>query len=131
MSQVGLTFLGLLAYVCGIVMITVITPRILKHQYDELRFMGYAAADIIGGLFVFAPVAVTFGLFNGAFAVRVLDFLLLVGIIILGASMARRSLRPRFPQGTFLVSRMLSGGYAVLLLALACFALILLFIPAS
>src|SRR6266576_5875456 len=44
--------------------------------------MAIAAADDFGGMFVFGAVAITFALFSGTFAIRLFDFFLLLGIVI-------------------------------------------------
>src|SRR5438874_2270444 len=72
-----------------------VTPRLFLHRYDEGYFMAIAAADIVGGMFVFGAVAVTFALFSGTFAVRLLDFFLLLGILIVALRMSYRSFYAR------------------------------------
>ncbi len=91
--------------------------------------MGLAAADIVGGMLAFAPLAITFALFNGSVGVKVLDFLLLVGIFFVGLRMSLRSFRPRSSEGTFQVSRILVGSYCLLLLAASAYCIVLLFLP--
>jgi hypothetical protein len=123
------TLIGLVAYVCGLWIVMAVTPRLLKLRFDEGLFMGFAAADVLGGMLAFAPLAITFALFNGSFGVKILDFLLLVGIFFVGLRMTFRSFRPRSPGGTFQVSRMLAGSYCLLLLAASAYCIILLFLP--
>ncbi len=91
--------------------------------------MAIAAAEVIGGILAFAPIGINFALFNGAFAIKVLDFLLLVGIFIVGLRMSISSFRPRYKAGTFQVSRILAGSYCILLLAAAVYYIVLLFVP--
>ena len=129
MQPVVWTLIGLIAYVCGLVIIVTMTPRLWKFRYDELMFMGYAVAVVSGGILVFVPLGITFALFNGSFGVKVFDFLLLVGIFIVGLRMSLRSFRPRYVSGTFQVSRILAGGFCLLLLVASVYCIILLFLP--
>ena len=123
------TLIGLVAYVCGLVIVITMTPRLVRLRFDEGLFMGIAAADVLGGMLAFAPLAITFALFNGSFGVKVLDFLLLVGIFVVGLRMSLRSFRPRNAGGTFRVSRILAGSFCLLLLAASVYCIILLFLP--
>ena len=125
------TLIGLVAYVCGLWIVMTITPRLLKLRFDEGLFMGYAAADILGGMLAFAPLAITFALFNGSLGVKILDFFLLVGILLVGLRMSLRSFRPRTHAGTFQVSRILVGSYCLLLLAASAYCIVLLFLSAQ
>src|SRR5258708_32053485 len=93
--------------------------------------MGIAAADVFGGILAFAPVGITFALFNGTFGIKILDFLLLVGILIVGLRMSLRSFRPRYPTGSFQVSRILAGRYYLLFLVAALYSLLMCFFPSS
>ena len=122
------TLIGLIAYVCGVVMLVTMTQRLWKFRYDEWMFMGYAAAVVSGGILVFVPLGITFALFNGSFGVKVFDFLLLVGIFVVGLRMSLYSFRPRYAGGTFQVSRILAGSYCLLLLAASMYCIILLFL---
>ncbi|HLI07236.1 MAG TPA: hypothetical protein VKV40_11770 [Ktedonobacteraceae bacterium] len=88
--------------------------------------MGIAAADVIGGILAYGAMVVTFYLFNGAFAVRVLDFLLLVGLFIVSLSMTRRSMRPNAAGYRF--SRIAVSLYCGLLTFVAIFSIVSLFI---
>ena len=129
MQPVVWTLIGLVAYVCGLVMVVTMTPRLWKFNYDEWMFMGYAVAIVSGGILAFMPLAITFALFNGSLGVKIFDFLLLVGIIVIGLRMSLRSFRPRFAGGTFQVSRILAGSFCLLLLAASVYCIILLFLP--
>lgn len=122
------TLIGLVAYVCGLWIIMTMTPRLMKLRFDEGLFMGIAAADVFGGMLAFAPLAITFALFNGTFGVKILDFLLLAGIFYVGLRMTWRSFRPRSSGGTFRVSRILVGSYSLLLLAASIYCIVLLFL---
>jgi hypothetical protein len=128
MQQVLLTLIGLVAYICGLVIIVAVTPRLWRLRFDEGLFMGFAAADVLGGILAFAPIGITFALFNGAFGIKLLDFLLLVGIFIVGSRTSLRSFRPRYKGGTFQLSRILVGSYSLLLVAAAIYSIVLLFV---
>jgi hypothetical protein len=128
MQPVLWTVIGLIAYVGGLAIVVNATPRLLKLSFDEGLFMGIAAADVLGGILAFAPIGMTFALFNGAFGIKVLDFLLLAGILFVSLRMTLRSFRPRYMGGTYRVSRILAGSYCALLFAAAIYALILLFV---
>ena len=129
MQSVVWTLIGLIAYVCGLVIIVTMTSRLWKFRYDEWMFMGYAVAVVSGGILVFVPLGITFALFNGSFGVKVFDFLLLVGILVAGLRMSLRSFRHRYASGTFQVSRILAGSFCLLLLAASVYCIILLFLP--
>jgi hypothetical protein len=129
MQPVIWTLIGLVAYVSGLVIVVTMTPRLWKFKFDEWMFMGYAVAVVSGGILVFVPLAITFALFNGSFGVKIFDFLLLVGIFVVGLRMSLRSFRPRFAGGTFQVSRILAGSFCLLLLAASLYCIILLFLP--
>ncbi len=128
MQRVLLTLIVLVAYICGLVIIVAVTPRLWRLRFDEGLFMGIAAADVLGGILAFAPIGITFALFNGAFGIKVLDFLLLVGIFIVGLRTSLRSFRPRYKGGTFQLSRILVGSYSLLLVAAAVYSIVLLFV---
>jgi hypothetical protein len=129
MQSIVWTLIGLIAYVCGLVIIVTMTPRLWKFRYDDWMFMGYAVAVVSGGILVFVPLGITFALFNGSFGVKVFDFLLLVGILIIGLRMSLRSFRHRYASGTFQVSRFLAGSFCLLLLAASVYCIILLILP--
>ncbi len=128
MQHVLWTLIGLVAYICGLAIIVAVTPRLWRLRFDEGLFMGLAAADVFGGILAFAPIGITFALFNGTFAIKVLDFLLLVGIFIIGLWMSLRSFRPPYKGGAFQLSRILVGSYSLLLVAAAGYCIVLLFV---
>ncbi len=125
--------IGLIAYVCGLVIIVKATPYVTTHTYDEGAFMGVAILEVLGGIFIFAGVAAPLALLTGSSVAvwggRILAFCLLVGILIVGTRTALHSFRRR--PGTYGLSRALAGTYSLLLLAAAVFCLILLFQPTS
>jgi len=122
------TLASLIAYTGGLFIVIKVTPLLLSRRYDEGLFMGIAAADIVGGILAFGAVMVTFALLNGSFGAKVLDFLLLVGILIIAVYMTLGVLRPRRVE-TFLVSRILAVGFCLLLTVAALYAIVLLFWP--
>jgi hypothetical protein len=128
MQQVLWILIGLLAYICGLAIIIAVTPRLWRLRFDEGLFMGIAAADVFGGILAFASIGITFALFNGTFGIKVLDFLLLVGIFIVGLRMSLRSFRPRYRGGAFQLSRILVGCYSLLLVGAALYCIVLLFV---
>ena len=127
MTNVLLIVGSLLAYIAGIVIILRTTPQLLTRSYDEGWFMGLAALDIVGALLVFGALALSYTLFSGAFGIKVLDFLLLVGILFVSLRMMFSSFRPRYAVGTFRVSRIAAGFYCLLLALASCSFLIQLF----
>jgi hypothetical protein len=129
MQPVIWMLIGLVAYVCGLILVIAMTPRLLYLRYDEGLFMVIAVAVVLGGILAFAPLAITFALFNGSFGVKILDFLLLAGIFVVGLRMSLRSFRPRYGSGTFQLSRILAGSYCLLLLAASMYCIIVLFLP--
>lgn len=131
MQYVLWMFACLIGYGAGLFILWKVTPLIIVRAYDEGLFMAIMALDIFGGIFVFGAVAITFALFSGNIPIRTLDFLLLVGIVIMGASMSFRSFRPYRVNGTHFVSRMVAGAYCLALALAATFYLVLLFSPVN
>ena len=128
MTNVLLIVGSLLAYIAGIVIILRIIPQLLTRSYDEGWFMGLAALAIVGALLVFGAFALTYTLFSGSFGARVLDFLLLAGMLFVSLRMMFFSFRPRYAVGTFRVSRIAAGFYCLLLALASCSFLIQLVI---
>ena len=127
MQQFLLTLACLIAYAGGLVVLIKVTPRLLSLSFDEGMFMGIAAADVFGAILIFGAVGVTFALFNGNIPIRVLDFLLLVGILIVGIRMSLRSFRSRNIKETFPVSRVVAGSYCLVLCVAALYLMVWLF----
>ncbi|HLZ63674.1 MAG TPA: hypothetical protein VKR06_42630 [Ktedonosporobacter sp.] len=127
MTNVLLTLASILAYIAGIVLVMRITPKLLEHRYDEGWFLGLAALDIVGALLVFGAFAFSYTIFSGNFGIRVLDFLLLVGMLVASMRMAFFSLRPSWPSETFRVSRIAAVVYCLLLALASCYFLLQLF----
>jgi hypothetical protein len=72
---------------------------------------------------------VTLFLFNGAIGIKILDFILLVGILLLGLRMALFSLRPRLLTNTVRISRIIACIYCLCLALAALYYIIQMFIP--
>ena len=125
------TLFCLFAYVGGLIILVVVTPHLLSRSYDEGLFMAIAAAVVFGGMLAFGGVVITFGIFSGNFGSRVLDFLLLIGILIVGGRMSLYSFRPRYVSGTYFASRIAAGSYGLFLTLAALFYIVMLFIPSS
>src|SRR2546421_13087733 len=131
MSNVFWMLACLCAYIGGLVILVKVTPRLFLHRYDEGYFMAIAAADIVGGMFVFGAVAVTFALFSGTFAVRLLDFFLLLGIVIVALLMSYRSYYSRRSRRVQPASRIIASIYCLLLGLAALLYIGLLFVPST
>ncbi len=125
MSFVIWTIIALVLYIAGLVILLRITPRILIHAYDEGIFTVFAAAEIFGGLFVFGAVTITFGLYNGSFGIKLLDFLLLAGILIVCGSQLLSNFRA-FRPGVVRSSRMAVSLYCLLLALAALYYIVIL-----
>ncbi len=131
MSAGLLTILSVIAYICGLVIILSMTPRLYKLSYDEGLFLAIAALDVIGAIFAFGAVEISFAAFNGAFGIRVLDFALLLGIFVVSLRVTLQSLRPYSTWGTFRVSRIMAGCFGIFLLLATLFSLVFLFSAAT
>jgi hypothetical protein len=125
------TLACLCAYAGGVVILVKVTPLLLSHTFDEGFFMAVAAADVFGGMFVFGAVAVTFALFSGTFSIKLLDFFLLLGIIIVAFRLSYRCFRLRKAVKVHLVSSIVAGTYTLFLGLAASLYLVLLFVPAG
>ena len=128
MSGFLLTVLCLVSYGGGLVALHWVTPMLLKRGFDDVFFMGLAAAVIIGSLLVFAPVGITFAFFNSTLAIRIFDGILLLGIVIVVARIAYRCFRPGYTMEVVRLSGILAGSYYLLVLGLAAYAIVLLFV---
>jgi len=125
MENMLVSLLSIFAYIVGLVIIWKMTPRLLSHSFDELAFVGVATLDIIGAFLAFGAIVVTLGLFNGSFEIKLIDLLLLVGILGVSISMAMFCLRPR--ARAFRVSQCLAGAYCLFLVGAAAYYTIQLF----
>ncbi|HLI88930.1 MAG TPA: hypothetical protein VKV37_09580 [Ktedonobacteraceae bacterium] len=129
MQPVLLLLLSIIAYIIGLVIIVKVTPRLLSLSYDEGLFMGIAAAAILGALLAFGAIAITYAMFNGTLAIKILNFILLLGIMMMTARMSLYSFRAQhMTPGTLRSSRIAVGSYYLLLAAAALFSIVQLFI---
>src|SRR5437870_2588668 len=111
MQYVLWTLASFIAYAGGLLIIMRITPMLLPRSFDELRFTGIAVLDIIGALLAFGAVVVTYSLFSGNFAVKVLDFLLLAGIAFVAGRTSLTCYRTGAGAAISLISRITATGY--------------------
>jgi hypothetical protein len=129
MQPVLWLLLSIIAYIIGLVVIVKVTPRLLSLAYDEGLFMGIAAAAILGALLAFGAIALTYAMFNGTLAIKILNFILLLGIMIMTARMSLYSFKAQLMiSGTLRSSRIAVGSYYLLLAAAALFSIVQLFI---
>ena len=128
MSGFILTVLCLVSYGGGLVALHWVTPMLLKRSFDDVFFMGLAAAVIIGSLLAFAPVGITFAFFNSTLGVRIFDVVLLLGLVIVVARIAYRCFRPGYKMEVVRLSGILAGSYYLLVLGLAAYAIVLMFV---
>jgi hypothetical protein len=131
MSYLFWTLACLCVYIGGLVILVRVTPLLLIRRYDDAYFMAIAAADVLGGICVFGAVAVTFALFSGVFAVRLLDFFLLLGILIVTLIMSYRSYYSRRFRRVQAASRIMASVYCLLLGLAALLYIGLLFVPST
>jgi hypothetical protein len=131
MSYALLTIASILAYIGGLVIMARTTPLLFVRSFDEGLFMGIAALDILGAMLSFGAFVITYSLFNGNFAIKVLDFFMLVGITIIAVRFALSSFRPRNVTGTVQASRIMTGSYGIFLVLIALYCIVLLFITRS
>src|SRR5438445_8528228 len=115
MSNLFWTLACLCAYIGGLIVLVRVTPLLLIRRYDEGYFMAIAAADVFGGMFVFGAVAITFALFSGTFAIRLLDFFLLLGIVIVAFGLSYKCFRSPSTIKADPVSSVVVSGYALFL----------------
>ena len=128
MSGFLLSLLCLVSYGGGLVALHRVTPMLLKRRFDDVFFMGLAAAVIISSLLVFAPVAILFAFFNSALTVRIFDVILLLGIAIVLVRIAYRCFRPGHKMEVVRLSGVLAGSYYLLVLGLTAYAIVLMFV---
>lgn len=127
MSGFLLTVVCLASYGGGLFLLHKVTPMLLKSRFDDVFFMGMAAAVVIGSLLAFAPIGVLFAYFNNTLTVRIFDVILLLGIAVVALRIALRCFRPSHSLEVVRLSGILAGSYYVLVLGLTLYALILMF----
>ena len=127
MSGFLLTVVCLASYGGGLFLLHKVTPMLLKSKFDDVFFMGLAAAVIVGSLLAFAPIGVLFAYFNNTLSVRIFDVILLLGIAVVALRTAYRCFRPVYSLEVVRLSGILAGSYYVLVLGLTAYALVLMF----
>lgn len=130
MSGFLLTVVCLASYGGGMFLLHKVTPMLLRSKFDDVFFMGLAAAVIIGSLLAFAPIGVLFAYFNSTLSVRIFDVILLLGIAVVALRIAYRCFRPVYSLDVVRLSGILAGSYYVLVLGLTAYALVLMFTQA-
>ncbi len=121
------TIVSLVAYVGGLIILLRATPRLCFRSFDEGLFMGFAALAIAGALLSFGSFVVTYSIFSGTLEVKIVNFLMLIGILIVGIRLSMRSFRPRTLTGTIEASRIMVGSYGILLAFATLYCIIQLF----
>ncbi len=128
MSSVLWVLFAIVAYIGGLAIMLRTTPMLLARSFDEGLFMTIAAADIMGAILTFGAIVAMYAVFNAAILVRIVDFLLLVGVLLVTARLALFCLRPQFVAGTKRVSRILAGAFCLCLAIASVYYMIQLFI---
>ncbi|WP_201362347.1 hypothetical protein [Dictyobacter formicarum] len=103
------------------------TPMLLARSYDEGLFMAIAAADILGAILSFGGIIVMLAVFNANIVIKIIDFLLLIGVMLITARLAMFSLRPRYAIGTNRISQVVTGLYCICLVVAAVYCMVQLF----
>jgi hypothetical protein len=128
MSGFLLVVLCLAAYGGGLVVLRNVTPLLLKRRFDDVLFMGLAAAIILGSLLLFAPIGVMFAFFNGTTSARIVDTILLLVMVIVVTRITLRCFRPRYKMEVVRLSGILAGSYYLLVLGLTIYVIVLMFV---
>jgi hypothetical protein len=108
---------SVIAYIGGLYLMLRTTPMLLARSYDEGLFMVIAAGDILGAILAFGAIVVMYADFNATIVIKIIDFILLIGILLITARLALFSLRPRYIKGTNKISRIATGMYCLALVA--------------
>ncbi len=128
MSGFLLVVLCLAAYGGGLVVLRNVTPLLLKRRFDDVLFMGLAAVLILGSLLLFAPIGIMFAFFNSTTSVRIVDTILLLVMVIVVMRITFRCFRPGYKMEVVRLSGILAGSYYLLVLGLAIYAIVLMFV---
>jgi len=116
----------LVAYIVGLVIIVRITRRLLFCSYDDVKFMAFAVLDILGAFLVFGSIVISLGIFDGNVGIRSLDFILLVVVILITASVAFSCFR-NGRQGVQFISRYGASIFCLFLSLAALYEIVGLF----
>ena len=128
MSGFLLVVLCLAAYGGGLVVLRNVTPLLLKRRFDDVLFMGLAAVLILGSLLLFAPIGVMFAFFNSTTSVHIVDTILLLVMVIVVMRITFRCFRPGYKMEVVRLSGILAGSYYLLVLGLAIYVIVLMFV---
>jgi hypothetical protein len=130
---VSLTLISLVAYIAGLILLFKIAPVLVKRSFDDPLFIAVAAVAVLGGMLAFGAIGVTYYVWNGNLAIRLLDSILLIILLIIAISISRTTFRPRYGigVGTDQLSRALAGSFFLFLAVAAAFVLVWLFVASS
>jgi hypothetical protein len=120
------TLASLVAYIVGLILIVRVTPRLLFCAYDDVRFMGFAALDILGALLTFGSIVILLAAWNANVGIRSLNFILLVIIVIITGNMALACLN-NHRRGVQKISRFAAVIFCMLLVLAALYDIVHLF----
>jgi hypothetical protein len=116
MSNILWILFSIIAYVGGLAIMWRTTPQILVRSYDEGMFMVIAAVDIIGAILAFAAAVIIYALTPApTVAEKVVDAILLLGILFVSLRLSIFSFRPSPYLHANRVSSILSGFFCVFL----------------
>ncbi len=132
MSNILWILFSIIAYVGGLVILWRTTPQVLVRSYDEGMFMVIAAIDIIGAILAFAAAVVIYALTPApTVAEKVVDAILLLGILLVSLRLAFFSFRPSPYLHANRVSSILSGFFCVFLAIASLYYLVSIVFPSS
>jgi hypothetical protein len=120
------TLASLVAYIVGLTLIVRVTPKLLFCAYDGVRFMGFAALDILGALLTFGSIVISLAAWNANIGIRSLIFVLLVIIILVTGSIALACLR-NHKRGVQQISRYAAVIFCLFLVWAALYEIVHLF----
>ncbi|HET8845713.1 MAG TPA: hypothetical protein VFN35_29870 [Ktedonobacteraceae bacterium] len=127
-----LTLISLVAYIIGLGLLVKIVPGLVKRSFDDALFIGVAAVAVFGAMLAFGAIGVTFSVFGGHPAVRVLDAILSIVLFIVALRTSFGAFRPRYGigVGSYRASRIMTGSFFIFVAVAAIYVLVLLFKPA-
>ncbi|WP_126628868.1 hypothetical protein [Dictyobacter alpinus] len=128
MSNVLWVLFSIVAYVAGLYIMLKTTPMLLARSYDEGLFMAIAAADILGAILSFGGIVIMYAVFDANIVIKIVDFLLLIGVLLITARLAMFSLRPRYVAGTNKISQIVAGIYCICLVVSSIYYMVQIFI---
>jgi hypothetical protein len=132
MSNILWILFSIIAYVGGLVILWRTTPQILVRSYDEGMFMVIAALDIIGAILAFAAAVVIYALTPApTVAAKVVDAILLLGILAVSLRLSFFSFRPSPYLHAKRVSSILSGFFCIFLAIASLYYLVSIIFPTS